>query len=141
MVLEDPTVREENVYNMNETGVMLSMPGSVKVLVSSGDTRKHRRARSKRQQVTAIECLSADGRYLNPMIIWPASRHRSNGITHPTPGWQYALSENGYTISYISLQWLQRIFDPESKERAGHRIRVLSSICDGFGSPEALEIL
>jgi hypothetical protein len=31
-VLQDPAILAENVYNMDETGVMLSMPGSVKVL-------------------------------------------------------------------------------------------------------------
>jgi hypothetical protein len=32
----------ENVYNMDETGVMLSMLGSVKVLVVKDDLRGHR---------------------------------------------------------------------------------------------------
>ena len=45
-VLTDLNVLPENVYNMDETGVMLSMLGSVKVLVSI---------------VTAIKCVSADG--------------------------------------------------------------------------------
>lgn len=89
--------------------------------------------------VTAIECISANGRYLNPMIIWPATTHRSNWTTFETPGWQYACSESGYTNSFISLQWLQRIFDPETKARANQKPRVL--ICDGFGTHETLEIL
>jgi hypothetical protein len=29
-ILQDPAILAENVYNMDETGVMLSMPGSVK---------------------------------------------------------------------------------------------------------------
>ncbi|KAK7177934.1 transposase [Paraphaeosphaeria sporulosa] len=65
--------------------------------------------------------------------------HRSNWTTFPTPGWHYACSESGYTDSYISLQWLKRIFDPETKERADGKPRVL--ICDGFGTHETLEIL
>ena len=129
-ILQDPAILAENVYNMDETGVMLSMLGSVKVLVGKGDMRDYRGARVKRTMVTAIECISGDGRYLNPMIIWPASTHRSNWTTFPTPGWQYACSESGYTDSYISLQWLQRIFEPETKERASSKPRVL--ICDGF---------
>jgi hypothetical protein len=32
-VLRDPTILAENVYNMNETRVMLSMLSSIKVLV------------------------------------------------------------------------------------------------------------
>jgi hypothetical protein len=31
--LQPPTVLEENVYNMDETGIMLSALGSLKVLV------------------------------------------------------------------------------------------------------------
>ena len=138
-VLQDPAILPENVYNMDETGVMLSMPGSVKVFMGKSDLRNYRGARVKRTTVTAIECISADGRYLNPMVIWPATTHRSNWTTFPTPGWQYACSESGYTDSYISLQWLKRIFDPEIKEQANQKPWVL--ICDGFGTHETHEIL
>ncbi|KAH5617491.1 hypothetical protein HBI23_255680 [Parastagonospora nodorum] len=115
-VLRDPAIRPENFYNMDETGVMLSMLGSVKVLVGKDDKRKYRGARVKRTTVTAIECISADGRYLNPLIIWPATTHQSNWTIYPTPGWQYGCSESGYTDSHISLEWLKRIFDPETRD-------------------------
>jgi hypothetical protein len=138
-VLCDPAILAENVYNMDETGVILSMLSSVKVLVGKDDTRKYRGARVKRTTITAIECISADGRFLNPIIIWPATTHRSNWTTFPTLGWQYACNESGYTDSNISLQWLKRVFDPKTKERANGRPRVL--ILDGFGTHETLEIL
>jgi len=115
-VLTNPDVLQENVYNMDETGIMLSKLNSVRVLVGKDSKRGYRGARVKRTTITAIECVSGDGRYLNPMIIWPASTHRANWVTHPTPGWYYARSDSGYTDSYISLQWLQRVFDPETKE-------------------------
>lgn len=97
---------------MDETGVMLSKLNSVKVLVSRDNERGYRGARVKRTIVTAVECVSADGRYLTPMIIWPASTHRSNWTTHPTPGWHYAFSDTGYTDLYLSLQWLKLVFHP-----------------------------
>ena len=115
------------------------MLGSVKVLVGKDELRSYRGARVKRTVVTAIECISADGRSLNPMIIWPASTHRANWTTYPTPGWHYAYSESGYTDSKISLEWLKRVFDPQTKERAKQKPRIL--ICDGFGTHETLEIL
>lgn len=138
-VLQDPAILPENVYNMDETGVMLSMLGSVKVLVGRDDVRGHRGAGVKRTIVTAIECISADGRSLPPLIIWPASTHRSNWTTHSTPGWHYGVSENGYNDSKISLEWLKRVFDVETRVRANGKPRVL--ICDGFGTHETLEIL
>ncbi|KAF2708089.1 DDE-domain-containing protein [Pleomassaria siparia CBS 279.74] len=100
------------------------MLSSVKVLVGKDNKRKHRGTRVKRTTVTAVECISADG---------------SNWTTFPTPGWHYACNESGYTDLSISLQWLKRVFDPETKERANGRPRVL--ILDGFGTHETLEIL
>jgi hypothetical protein len=85
-VLQDLFILLENVYNMDKIGVMLSMLGSVKVLVGKDDIRGYRGAGVKRTMVTAIECISADGRLLHPLIIWPASTHRSNWTTYPTPG-------------------------------------------------------
>jgi hypothetical protein len=63
---------------MDETGVMLCMLGSVKVLISKDDPRDYRGAGVKRTIVTAIEWISANGRSLLPMIIWPATTYRSN---------------------------------------------------------------
>ena len=86
-ILQDPAILAENIYNMDETRVMLSMPGSVKVLIGKDNKRNYRGARVKRTSVTAIKCISTDGRYLDPMIIWPATTHQSNWTTFPTPGW------------------------------------------------------
>ena len=120
-VIQSPDVLVENIYNIDETGVMLSMLGFVKVLVGKEDTRNYRSRRVKRETVTAIECISADGRYLNPLIIWPATTHCSNWTIFPTPGWHYAFSESGYTDSKISLEWLRLVFDPQTRERAGSK--------------------
>jgi hypothetical protein len=102
-------------------------------------TRDYRGARVKRTTITLIECICAEGRYLNPIIIWSATTHRSNWTTSPTPGWQYACFEYGYTDSKISLEWLQRILGPETKERANKKLQVL--ICAGFGTHVTFEIL
>jgi hypothetical protein len=138
-VVKDSAVLPENVYNMDKTGVMLCMLNSIKVLVSKDDRRDYRGAGVKRTTVTAIECISAEGRSLLPMIIWPATTHRSNWTTFPTPGWHYACSESGYTDSKISFEWLKRVFDPQTKGRANGKPRVL--ISDGFGTHETLEVL
>lgn len=137
--LDGPDVEPENVYNMDETGVMLSKLGSLKVLVGKDDLRAYRGAGVQRTMVTAIECISADGGSLLPLIIWPAATHRSTWTTHPTPGWHFACSQSGYTDNKISFDWLRLVFDPQTKPRANGKPRIL--ICDGFGTHESLEIL
>jgi hypothetical protein len=77
-VLNNRAVLPENVYNMDETGVMLCNLGSAKVLVGKDDPRDYRGAGVKRTMVTAIKYISGNGRSLLPIIIWPATIHRSN---------------------------------------------------------------
>ena len=109
--LASPVVLAENTYNMDETGVLLSVLNSLKVLVGRHELKTHRGAGVKRTLITAIECISADGRYLHPLIIWPAATHRSTWTTHPTLGWHYGHSDSGYTDTAISLYWIQHVFD------------------------------
>jgi hypothetical protein len=137
--LQNPNILPEIVYNMDEIGIMLSMLNSVKVLVGKDNTQAYKGARVKRTMVTAVECISADSRCLDSMIIWPAKTHRANWTTHPTPGWVYAYSDTGFTDSYVSLQWVKLVFDPQTKQRANMKPRML--IWDGFGTHETLEIL
>jgi len=59
----------ENVYNIDETGVILSMLGSVTVLIGKDDLRDYRGAGVKRTMVTAIKCVSVSGECLNLMVI------------------------------------------------------------------------
>jgi hypothetical protein len=48
---------------------MLSMLGSLKVLVGRDDLRAYRGAGVKLTIVTMITCISANGRFLHPLII------------------------------------------------------------------------
>lgn len=116
--LQDPAIIADNVYNVDETGVLLSVLHSLKVLVTHDDLKNSRGAGVKRTLVTAIECVPAASRHLPPLIIWPAATHRSTWTTHPTPGWHFACSKTGYTDKEISLYWIQRVFDPLTRTRA-----------------------
>jgi hypothetical protein len=44
-VLKNLAIAKENVYNMDETSVMLSVLGTVKVLVGKDDMRHYREVR------------------------------------------------------------------------------------------------
>ncbi len=89
--------------------------------------------------MTALECISADGRCLDPLIIWPAATLRSDWSLHPTPGWHFGCTETGYSNGKTVLDWYHKVFDPQTKDRANGRPRVL--INDGYGSHESLEVM
>ena len=137
--LVHPAILAENVYNMDETGVLLSKLGSLKVLVGKNELRNYRGAGSQRTLITAVECISASGKCLDPLVIWPAATHRSNWTTHPTPGWHFACTETGYTNNAITLYWMQHVFDPQTKSAANGKPRIL--ISDGLASHESLDVM
>jgi DDE superfamily endonuclease len=110
--IRNPTIHVKNIYNIDEAGVHFSVFNSMKMLVSRGDLSNGRGAGVQRTLITAIECISASGEFLPPLIIWPASTHRSTWTTYPTPGWHFAVSKTGYTDTEISLYWIQHVFDP-----------------------------
>jgi hypothetical protein len=68
-ILQDLAVLVENVYNIDETGVILSILGSIKILVSKYNIRDYRGMRVEHITITIIEYISSDNRYLNSMII------------------------------------------------------------------------
>jgi hypothetical protein len=68
-VLKDLAISKENIYNIDKTSVILSMLGTVKVLVSKDNMQDYRGARVKRTLVTAVKCISSNSRYLDPIII------------------------------------------------------------------------
>ena len=109
--MASPIVLIENTYNIDETGVLLSVLNSLKVLVDRHELKTHKGAGVKRTLITVIECISTDGQYLHPLIIWPAVIHRSTWTTHPTLRWHYSHSDSGYTDIAISLYWIQHVFD------------------------------
>lgn len=137
--LARPDVLAENVYNMDETGVLLGKLGSLKVLVGKNELRNYRGASSKRTLITAIECISVTGNSLNPLVIWPSATHRSHWTTHPTPGWHFACTESGYTNNAINMHWIQHVFDPLTKATANGKPRIL--ISDGLASHESLDVM
>ncbi|KFA81301.1 hypothetical protein S40288_04870 [Stachybotrys chartarum IBT 40288] len=83
-VLEDPSILPENLYNMDETGVMLSKLNSVKVLVSKDNQYGYRGARVKRTTVTAIECQPIEPVGSHTLLLGGIMRIPTRGTLTPT---------------------------------------------------------
>jgi hypothetical protein len=68
-ILQDPAILLKNIYNINKTGVMLYIFGSVKILVNKDDLRDYKDAAVKHTIVTTIECINTNSRSLLLIII------------------------------------------------------------------------
>lgn len=78
--LEEADVLQGNVSTMDETGVLPSVLGSPRYLVSAEMLKTHGGTDTKRTLITAVECISADGRSLPLLIIFPGVDLRPNGF-------------------------------------------------------------
>lgn len=67
-----------NVSDTDETGALLSVLGFSKYLINSEMQKTNRGTRLQGTLTTAVECISANGRSLPFLIIFPGVQLRSN---------------------------------------------------------------
>jgi hypothetical protein len=67
-----------------------------------------------------LESASAAGDYTNPTILWRAKKHQCGWyqdkslIETEMKNWMFEVSEKGYNSKGITLEWLEKVFDPET---------------------------
>ncbi|RAL68240.1 hypothetical protein DID88_008942 [Monilinia fructigena] len=107
----------DDMYNMDETGFGV------------GTTQT-----GKQEWITAFECVSMQlERLYHLWSFFKAQNTNSAWIPKDTPqSWQFSTSTNGWTSNSHGLEWLKRVFEPESKKVSGDRPRLL--IMDGHSS-------
>ncbi len=67
--LNSLNISSKNVYNMNETRVLLSVLSFLKILINKNDLRKHKAIAIKRILIIVIECIFTNDRYLHSLTI------------------------------------------------------------------------
>jgi hypothetical protein len=91
---------------------------------------------SNREFVTLIACICADGTYTPVALIYKGESHDLQDSwvdqIEDSDEVYFAASANGWTCDSLGLQWLQKIFNPATKAKAGCRWRLL--IVDGHSS-------
>jgi hypothetical protein len=131
-------VQTRNIYNMDETGIGLGICTNTRVLAEAGKSRTYVQSPQNREWVSIVETVSADGRSLQPLIIFKGKDLQSTWFSHDSiPDWLYTTSENGWTSNDIAIRWLNRIFLPQTA--CGDEARIL--LLDGHGSHVSIDFL
>jgi len=82
-----------------------------------------------------IECISAAGVALKPLIIWKGKtcqeQHYPKDLG-PFEGWKFTYTDRGWTNNAIALEWLLKIFIPSTQPENPSDFRLL--VVDGHGS-------
>ena len=88
-----------------------------------------------REFISLLACISADGSSLPPALIYEGKSHdlQSSWLEELGDDSVYfAASDNGWSCNSLGLNWLEKVFDPWTKEKAGRSRRLL--IVDGHSS-------
>jgi hypothetical protein len=105
------------------------------------DIRQKFQAKPGRQEwVTVVEYICADGRLVPPLVIFKAETLSKQWIPASIHGnWRYNCNSKGWTSNDHGLDWLDRCFDPEARDKAAGEYRLL--ICDGRDSHITAEFI
>ena len=89
-----------------------------------------------RTWTSIVECISALGVALDPLIIFKAKSIQEQWFKKDFltkhPNWHVTFSENGWTSNEIALEWLEKVFLPQIKPDDSADARLL--IVDGHGN-------
>jgi hypothetical protein len=123
----------KNIYNMDETGFSIGTSQCNRVIIDSTLRTRYKVEPGRQEWVSVLECICADGTSLAPLLIMKAENVNTSWINPNTPdSWQWAASSKGWTSNKHGLEWLRRVFEPGTREKAGGKQRLL--ICDGHDS-------
>jgi hypothetical protein len=89
-----------------------------------------------------IECISTTGRSLLPLVIFKGKSVQQQwfDITLDNyKSWQFTATENGWTTDNIALEWLYKVFIPQTAPRDPSESRLL--VLDSHGSHETTEFI
>ena len=146
LVLEEPLlkqIRPSNRWNMDETGIMEGILREQKVLGPSSAKTAVKKVQKRNKWTSIIECVSAEGNWLPPTVIWCGKSVQQQWFTKDRSElqkfrtWSFHTSENGYTSNEAALEWLTTCFIPMTASgRNDWRLLVLdgheSHISDAF---------
>jgi hypothetical protein len=122
------SILPENRYNMDETGIMEGFGINGLVVGSSEKKAVYVRSPQTRTWTSIIECISATGKVLRPAIIFRGKSLDKSIFPEDRPelqSWHYATSKRGWTSNILALEWLQKVFLPQTEVPGQRRLLVL----------------
>jgi hypothetical protein len=133
-VIEKYQITMENIYNVDETGCALGMIEATRIIIDANIRSQYQTTPGRQEWVSVMECICANGTIIPPLVIFKGENLTTTWIPPATlkAGWAYACNSNGWTSNIHGLEWLQRSFEPATREKANGRKRLL--IADGHDS-------
>jgi len=116
-----------------DTGFSIGTMESTHVVVDATLRTKHQAHPGRQEWISMIECLCGDGTMLPPLGIFKGQNVLQSWIPDEViDKWFFSANTKGWTSNLHGLEWLKRVFEPQTRTKADGKQRLL--ICDGHDS-------
>lgn len=149
-VISSSNIQPAYTWNMDEKGFLMGLSDRCKVIVK--ELGRHGAVKiaedGNRELITAVECVSAVGEVLAPLLIYKGNDHFM-GWHQFTKGntskdFKFTYSPKGWTSRTLSLAWLKDHFEPNTrppKDSYSGLIPTRLLIVDGHDSHVSMEFI
>jgi len=134
-VIRQYGLKADQIFNMDEKGFVMGLAARAKVLCRRGRRNPHVTHDGKRELITVIEMICGNGSVLSPFIINKGAGHYLgwySNLSEENKDYQFSYSAKGWTDDKLALEWLEKVFEPESGVICSGQPRLL--VFDGHGS-------
>ncbi|KAK8093426.1 transposase [Apiospora hydei] len=113
---------------MDEAGVLEGIESNGLVFESAENRSIRKKQPGLKAWTSFIECVFAQGHALPPLVIF-------KGKT----GWQFTVTENGWITDETAVEWLEKLFIPNTAPEDPSEYRLL--VIDGHGSYKTTDFI
>ena len=123
----------ERIYNMDESGFAVGASQSSRALVNIREKSSWKVIKGRQEWITAIECISAAGFAIPPLLIFKAEHTNTSWIPAGAPlDWRFSTSNSGWTSNSHAFEWMRTVFEPYTRPASPKERRLLTM--DGHSS-------
>ena len=98
-----------NIWNVDETGITVVPKSCGKVIGMKGRKQVGRRTSAERgKTVTAEICVSANGNYMPPLLIFPRVNYNQDYLEGSPPGAWAEFDISGWMTTEIFMRWFKK---------------------------------
>jgi hypothetical protein len=136
-VIRAHNIRPRGITNCDEKGIIMGYSSKTKVITRRGRKNPRVKQDGKREMITILEAVSADGYVFPTFMITKGATHRvgwyQNVEKETDRSTRFAVSPKGWTDDELAMIWLKEVYEPFSRGRTSEgETRLL--ILDGHAS-------
>ena len=126
--IEKYNITADNLYNWDEKGFLLGFAHALKCIMTLDAVRAGQIMGASQdgscEFLSLLACICADGTKLPPALIYQGESHDmlDSWLQDFNEGDEayFASTANGWSCNDLGLQWLQKVFHPHTKDKAGN---------------------